>query len=169
MTELNRRIPTAAGPPRGRAVGDGSKKCRMCGCTIASPEAGPAEGRVSKDRGRGSGRKVAWATCSKCRAGLRAYLGTLQVRPRALRRIASYASVHVRIGELLKEFGIGKRAPSSLIESTAGQRSWKSRLRELRQPPFGWRIAALRYRSSSGRIRCDYILLRDRPWPDGLE
>jgi hypothetical protein len=101
-----------------------------------------------------------WAVCLECRDGVRAYLRSLGVCPETLRRVSSCKSVHVRIGELLKAFGVGRPAPSSLIASIAGVRSWKTRLRELRQAPFGWKIAALRRKGPSGRWGSSYVLLQ---------
>jgi hypothetical protein len=103
---------------------------------------------------------VLWAVCLECRDGARAYLRSLGIRPEILRGISSCKSVHVRIGEMLKAFGVGRPVPSSLISSIAGVRSWKARLRELRQSPFGWKIAAVRRRGPSGRWRSSYVLLR---------
>lgn len=103
---------------------------------------------------------VFWAVCLECRDGARAYLRSLGIRPETLRRISSCKSVHIRIGEMLKAFGVGRPVPSSLISSIAGVRSWKARLRELRQSPFGWKIAAVRQKSASGRWKSCYVLSR---------
>lgn len=102
-----------------------------------------------------------WAVCLECGLGLRTYLRSLKIRPETLRKITSYESVHVRIRELLRAFGVERPAPSSLIASVAGQAGWKSRLRELRQPPFGFKIVASRWREPSGRVQSAYTLLRD--------
>lgn len=101
-----------------------------------------------------------WAVCMECKDGVREYLRSLGIRPETLRRVSSCKGVHARIGELLKSFGVGRPAPSSLIATIAGVRSWKTRLRELRQAPFGWKIVALRRRGPSGRWGSSYVLLR---------
>jgi hypothetical protein len=165
MTELSGRSLKTVGQTGGWAACDPAKKCRMCGRIVALREAGLVARRGSSNRKGADEHEVRWTTCSECRIGLRAYLGTLKVAPRTLRRISRYASVHVRIGELLKAFGVGNRTPPLLIESMAGQRSWKSRLRELRQPPFNWKITPSRYKDSLGRTKCDYVLLEEGRWP----
>jgi len=101
-----------------------------------------------------------WVVCLECSAGLRASHRSLGVSPYTLRRVSSYEDVHARIGELLRSFGAGRPVPSWLISLIARQASWRSRLRELRQAPFNWKIAAIRRRSSSSRVRVDYVLLR---------
>jgi len=107
-------------------------------------------------------RSSVWAICLECKGGVREYLRSLGIRPETLRRISSCKGVHSRIGELLRAFGVGRPAPSSLISSIAGVRSWKARLRELRQPPFSWKIGPRRYKDSLGRTKCDYVLLEER-------
>lgn len=102
-----------------------------------------------------------WTLCLDCCMGLRKYLRSLGTTAEEMRRITSFAGVHSRIGELLRSFGVGKRVPSALIASVADQKSWRSRLRELRHPKFDWKIAAVRYKALSGRTKCDYVLLRD--------
>jgi hypothetical protein len=140
-------------------------KCKMCGRTAAK------HGVTLIARSNlwvgdvGGGHSCRSALCVDCSRGLRAYFHSLGARSDLLRKISCYESVHVRIGELLKATGTGKRTPSSLICSIAGQRSWKSRLRELRQSPFDWELAPLRYKAPSGRVRCDYVLIRYKPWP----
>ncbi len=142
------------------------ERCEMCGRSSARhgvvlvtddcPLYAGARGEV----GRTS------TVCRDCKVGMRSYLRALGIRPETLRRVSSFPCVHARIGELLKSFGIGKRVPSSAISIVADQPAWRSRLRELRQPPFGWGIRAQRRMDRSGRVRCDYILLEEKPWPE---
>ena len=74
-------------------------------------------------------------------------------------------SVHVRIGELLKAVGVGKRTSSQLIEIVANQDDWQKRLRELRYSVIGWEIDTKLYRAESGKKQCDYILRSYKAWP----
>jgi len=149
----------------GNALARAGERCKMCGRTAAKhgvtlvADNGLWDGHVDSDQ------NCARRLCVDCSKGLRACFRSLKIRPDELRKISSYKSVHVRIGELLKATGIRKRTPSSLISLIAGQRSWRSRLRELRQPPFCWEIGARRYKAPSGRAKCDYLLIRGRPWP----
>lgn len=71
----------------------------------------------------------------------------------------------MRIGELLKTIGVGKRVPSSLIEVVADQDDWQKRLRELRYPVIGWEITTRLYKDPSGKKQSDYVLLSHKPWP----
>ncbi len=140
-------------------------RCQMCGRTVAKHGVTLVASNGLWVGDAGGGPNCPRAVCVDCSRGLRAYFGSLSLRSDSLRAISSHDSVHVRIGELLKAVGIGKRTPSPLIAAIAGQRAWKSRLRELRQPPFRWKVAAIRYKAPSGRAKCDYLLIRERPWP----
>ena len=81
-----------------------------------------------------------------------------------MRKVTSHESVHVRIGELLKAVGVGKRTPSSLLEVVADQDDWQKRLRELRYPVIGWEIDTILHKSKSGKKQADYILKSFKPW-----
>ncbi len=132
----------------------------MCGRTTAKHGIALAlDERLWADCLEGN-RSSVWAICLECKDGVRAYLRSLGVPAETLRAVSFCKSVHARIGELLRAFGVGHPAPSSLISSIAGVRSWKARLRELRQAPFGWKIAAFRRKDFSGRWRSSYVLLR---------
>jgi len=169
MTKLRNRNYSSKRKNRREADPGPTKKCRMCGWAIGQRATDCLSGSGLQGGQRKNRQKPLWTTCPDCKIGLRAHFRALRVNARTLRKICSGASVHIRIGELLKTIGAGVPVPSSLISAVAGQRSWKSRLRELRQPPFGWKISALRHKGSSGRVRCDYALLEDRPWPKGSE
>ncbi len=168
---LGPRIPVVAGDRsvQQMVVRQARGKCQMCGRTTSKHGVSLVADRNPWTEGGADGAGAVWAVCADCCAGLRAYFRSLQISPETLRRISSHESVHVRIGELLRAVGVGRRTGSSLISFVADQRSWKSRLRELRQPPFGWDIAAARFKSPSGRVKCDYILVRERPWPRDSE
>jgi hypothetical protein len=154
------RASTAYGPAAQEAIHRADGRCQMCGRTAAKHGTTlAAEKRLWADCRKG-GTPSFWAICLECRDGVRAYLRSLGIRPETLRRVSSCRSIHARIGELLRAFGVGRAVPSSLISSIAGVRSWKARLRELRQAPFNWKIMALRRKEPSGRWRSSYVLLR---------
>jgi hypothetical protein len=161
MVKLKGRVSTTHGAAAQEAIRRADGRCQMCGRTpakhgilLAADERLWADG--SKDDSSGL-----WAICLDCRDGVRAYLRSLGIRQENLRRVSSCESVHARIGELLRAFGVGRPVPSSLISSIAGMPSWRARLRELRPAPFGFEIAALRRKDNSGRWRSSYVLLRD--------
>jgi hypothetical protein len=83
-----------------------------------------------------------------------------------MKAVLAHDSVHVRIGELLKAVGVGKRTSSQLIDVVADQDDWQKRLRELRYPVIGWEIDTKLYRADSGKKHCDYILRSFKAWPD---
>src|SRR5208337_1257460 len=148
------------------AVRRANGRCQMCGrtaanhgITLAADERLWADGLIGDS-------SVLWAVCLECRDGARAYLRSLGIRSETLRRISCCKSVHVRIGETLKAFGVGRPIPSSLISSIAGVRSWKARLRELRQPPFSWKISPHRCEDLLGRRKCGYMLLEEGRWSE---
>jgi hypothetical protein len=83
-----------------------------------------------------------------------------------MRKATADKSVHVRIGELLKAVGVGKRTPSYLLAVVADQDDWQKRLRELRYPVIGWEIETHLYKAPSGKKLADYVLKSYRPWPE---
>jgi len=83
-----------------------------------------------------------------------------------MKKAIGHASVHVRIGELLKAVGVGNRTPSTLLEVVAGQDDWQKRLRELRYPVIGWEIETRGYKAPSGKKLVDYVLRSFKPWPE---
>ena len=142
------------------------ERCRMCGRSALKDGVLLVLGRSPWAENRSDGSGSQWAICVDCSTGLRAYFRSLRISPNTLRRISSYESVHVRIGELLKAFGVSRPVPSSLISSVADLSSWRSRLRELRKAPFGWKVMPLRRKGPSGRVKCDYILLCEGSLPE---
>ena len=142
-------------------------RCQMCGKTVAEDGVKLV---VDHKRPRGWGgtndQENLWAICEECNAGKKAYFSSLNVDPEVMRRVISYESVHVRIGELLKAIGVGNRASSSLLEIVADQEDWHKRLRELRYPVIGWDIKPKPYKSKSGKVLVDYVLKSFKPWPE---
>ena len=141
-------------------------RCQMCGSTVMRHGATlVVDDNKPGNWGDADELGSFWAICEECYAGREAYFSSVNVDAELIRRVTAHESVHMRIGELLKAIGIGKRVPSSLIEDVAGQSGWKKRLRELRYPVIGWKIEAHLYNGPSGRKRSDYILMSHRPWP----
>jgi len=142
-------------------------RCQMCGCTVAGDgatlivdDSKPLNWGGPDDQGD------LWAICEPCCAGTKEYFSSMHVDAELMRRVTSHRSVHVRIGELLKAFGIGNRVCSSLIKAVADQGGWQKRLRELRYPVIGWEIEVRLYSEPSGKKHSDYVLISDKPWPE---
>lgn len=140
-------------------------RCQMCGRTIEDHKIVlVVDHKKPKDWGGTNDRDNLWAICEECNAGKKAYFSSLDRD--LMKRVTSHRSVHVRIGELLKSVGVGKRTPSSLIDVVADQDDWQKRLRELRYPVIGWKIATRLYKAPSGRKLSEYILLDWNEWPE---
>jgi hypothetical protein len=142
-------------------------RCQMCGksvekhgITLVVDHKKPRDWSGTNDRDN------LWAICEECNSGKKAYFSSLHVDAELMKAVTAHDSVHVRIGELLKAVGLGKRTSSQLIDVVAAQDDWQKRLRELRYPVIGWEIDTKLYRSASGRKQCDYILRSFKKWPD---
>ena len=107
-----------------------------------------------------------WAICEDCNSGKKAFFSSLNADPQVMKKAMTSDSVHVRIGELLKAVGVGKRTPSALLAVVADQDDWHKRLRELRYPVIGWNIDMVRYKTPSGKTTVDYVLRSFKPWPE---
>lgn len=142
-------------------------RCQMCGRTIERHGVAlVVDHKKPRDWGGSNDRENLWAICEECNAGKKAFFSSLNVSPEILKQAMAHKSVHVRIGELLKAVGVGKRTPSSLLEVVADQDDWQKRLRELRYPVIGWDIETYLYKTSSGKKQADYILRSFKPWPE---
>jgi 5-methylcytosine-specific restriction endonuclease McrA len=141
-------------------------RCQMCGKTIEKHGISlVVDHKKPRDWGGTNDRSNLWAICEECNAGKKAYFASLNVDADTMKKVTAHESVHVRIGELLKAVGIGKRTPSSLLEIVADQDDWQKRLRELRYPVIGWEVETILYKSRSGKKHADYILKSFKPWP----
>lgn len=141
-------------------------RCQMCGRTMAAHHITlVVDHKKPRDWGGTNDRDNLWAICEDCNAGKKAYFSSVHADAELMKRILLEKSVHVRIGEALKAFGVGKPVPASLIEILADQDDWHKRLRELRYPVIGWQISVKRRRTEAGRITTDYVLQSYKEWP----
>ena len=142
-------------------------RCQMCGKSVEQHGITlVVDHKKPRDWGGTNDRDNLGAICEDCNAGKKAYFSSLRVEAELMKSVMAHRSVHVRIGELLKAVGVGKRASSQLIDVVADQDDWQKRLRELRYPVIGWEIDTKLYRAASGKKQCDYILRSFKPWPD---
>lgn len=142
-------------------------RCQMCGSTVQNHGVTlVVDHRKPRDWGGSNDRENLWAICEECNAGKKAFFSSLNVSPEIMKKAMAHKSVHVRIGELLKAVGVGKRTPSSLLEVVAEQDDWQKRLRELRYPVVGWDIETYLYKAPSGKKQADYILRSFKPWAE---
>src|SRR5437660_410735 len=143
---------------RAKVLRDARGRCLMCGRTIEKHGITlVVDHRIPRDWGGGNERENLWAICEDCNSGKKAYFSSLNFDAKLMQQATSYKSVHVRIGELLKAVGVGKRTPSVLLEIVADQDDWQKRLRELRYPVIGWDIETQLYKGPSGKKQADYI------------
>ena len=141
-------------------------RCQMCGKTVVQDEVKlVVDHKKPRDWGGTNDRGNLWAICEECNAGKKAFFSSLNVDADLMRKAMGHGSVHVRIGELLKAVGVGKRTPSALIAVVADQDDWQKRLRELRYPVIGWEIETRLFKGKSGKKQSDYVLIRHKPWP----
>ncbi len=141
-------------------------RCQMCGKSVEQHGITlVVDHKKPRDWGGTNDRENLWAICDECNAGKKAYFSSLHVGADLMKRVMAHDSVHVRIGEVLKAIGVGKRTSSHLIDVVADQDDWQKRLRELRYPVIGWEIDTKLYRADSGRKQCDYILRSFKAWP----
>ncbi len=142
-------------------------RCQMCGRTIDKHGISlVVDHKKPRDWGGKNDRENLWAICEECNAGKKAFFTSINASSQLMKRVMAHKSVHVRIGELLKTVGVGKRTPSSLLEVVANQDDWQKRLRELRYPVIGWEIETFLYKGPSGRKQTDYILKHFNEWPE---
>jgi HNH endonuclease len=105
-------------------------RCQMCGSTVQRDGVKlVVDHKKPRDWGGGNERENLWAICENCNSGKKAFFSSIDTD--LMKKATGHKSVHVRIGELLKAVGVGKRTPSSLIEVVADQDDWQKRLREL--------------------------------------
>ncbi|MGH9774178.1 MAG: HNH endonuclease [Candidatus Acidiferrales bacterium] len=144
-------------------------RCEMCGRTVAKHGISlVVDHKLPRDWGGTNDRENLRAICEECNAGKKAYFASLNVSSQMMRRVMAHKSVHVRIGELLKTFGVDKPTPSYLIGTVSGenQEDWNKRLRELRYPVIGWKIDFRRFKDKAGKTRVNYILRSHKSWPE---
>ncbi len=152
---------------RAEVIRAAHSRCQMCGRTVQKHGVTlVVDHKKPRDWGGLNDRENLWAICEECNAGKKAFFSSLNVEPKIMKTVTAHESVHVRIGELLKAVGVGKRTPSSVLEVVADQDDWQKRLRELRYPVIGWEIETHLYKAPSGKKRSDYILRGYKPWPE---
>jgi hypothetical protein len=141
-------------------------RCQMCGRTITTHGITlVVDHKKPRDWGGTNDRDNLWAICEECNGGKKAYFSSLQIDAAIMKTVTAHKSVHMRIGELLKAIGVGKRTPSSILEVVADQDDWQKRLRELRYPVIGWEIETRLYKGPAGKKLSDYVLVSHKPWP----
>ena len=152
---------------RAEVIHSAHGRCQMCGRDVEHDGVKlVVDHKKPRVWGGTNDRANLWAICVECNAGKKDYFSSLNAKPETMRKVMDSESVHVRIGELLKASGVGKRTPSSLLEVVANQDDWQKRLLELRYPVIGWEIDTHLYKGMSGKKQSDYILRSYAPWPD---
>jgi 5-methylcytosine-specific restriction endonuclease McrA len=142
-------------------------RCQMCGRTVVKHDVTlVVDHKKPREWGGTNDRENLWGICEECNAGKKDFFNSLNAVPEVMKKVTQHESVHVRIGELLKAVGVGRRTSSSLLEVVADQDDWQKRLRELRYPVIGWDIETHTYKAPSGKKLADYILRSFKPWPE---
>lgn len=144
-------------------------RCAMCGRTpLDHGVVLQVDHRLPKDWGGTDELENLQPLCEECNRGKKNFYASYAAYAEQIKAAATHASVHMRIGELLKAFG-GEPVRSDILELVASlpgdyQEDWQKRLRELRV--LDWEIKPSR-RRENGRVRAYYQLVRSQPWPKG--
>lgn len=138
-------------------------RCRMCGKSVDDGIKLVIDHKIPRDWGGKTERENLWALCTECNGGKKNFFASHD--PKLMKKVMRHASVHVRLGELLK-LHRKKPVPSSLMELAAGfgQEDWQKRARDLRY--LGWDFKTHRERLPSGRVVSFYTLVKSAPWSD---
>jgi 5-methylcytosine-specific restriction endonuclease McrA len=140
-------------------------RCQMCGRTIQRHGITlVVDHKKPLNWGGNDDPENLWAICEDCNGGKKAYFSSVKADAALMKRINAEKSVHMRLGETLKAFGVGKPVPAYLLEIVADQEDWRKRIRDLRYHVIGWEIKAKRYRQK-GKTYADYVLQSWKPWP----
>lgn len=142
-------------------------RCQMCGRTIKDDGIKfEIDHKIPRNWGGLTVEENLWAICSLCNSGKRDFFATLDNAE--MTAVLAKRSVHERIAEALLIYQ-GKETPAWLLEFVANyddfQEDWRRRLRELRYPGIGWKIAVKRRKNPQGRVQAFYILEDWRPLP----
>lgn len=119
--------------------------------------------KVPKDWGGTNDRANLQALCEECNAGKKNFFATFDADE--MRRVMTFESPHMRIGELLK-LHLNEPVPAWLIEFAAqNQTDWPKRTRELRY--LGWDIDIQKKKDgATGRMVASYVLRSFTDWPE---
>ena len=150
---------------KARVLAEAHGRCAMCGRTASEDKVRiHIDHKIPKEWGGKSEWENLQALCSSCNEGKRNFFASFD--PSVMKKVVTFESVHVRIGELLKLFFL-KPVASDLISIVASaieyQEDWQKRLRELRY--LGWEIEVTRQKVD-GRVKTSYTLKKFLPWPD---
>ncbi len=148
------------GKLRAQVLASAKGRCSMCGRTITEDGIKlVVDHKVPREWGGKTEPDNLWALCTECNQGKKNHFASFD--PAVMQQVMHHASVHVRIGELLKTFG-GAPVPSDLIELAANQDDWKKRTRDLRY--LGWTIKVSK-KKIAGKVKSFYGVERWAPWP----
>jgi len=137
-------------------------RCAMCGRTIVRHGITlVVDHKIPKDWGGTDEPENLWAICETCNGGKKNYFASQDQE--LMKKVLFHASIHMRIGELLKAYR-GSAVPSYLLEFVGGQDEWRKRLRDLRY--LGWKIKASKKKNESGKVNSFYTLKHTEPWPE---
>lgn len=153
--------PTINGRLRAEILRMARGRCQMCGKTLDEDGVKlQVDHKIPQAWGGTNDADNLWALCTECNHGKKDLFASQDEK---VKSVLKHKSVHVRIGELLKQ-NFGTPVSSQLIEFVANQDDWKKRTRELRY--LGWDIDATRQKQANGRVRSFYQLNKFTEWPE---
>lgn len=142
-------------------------RCQMCGRTVAEDHVRlHIDHRIPREWGGLTVEWNLWALCSECNEGKRNFFAS--ITDERVRQAITHHSIHMRIGELLKAFGVGVPVPKMYLQLVAHtHEDWEKRMRELRE--LGWRYSFRKARDQGNRVRVEFILEHWEPWPYDIQ
>jgi 5-methylcytosine-specific restriction endonuclease McrA len=136
-------------------------RCSVCGRSVERHGVVLIAVRyVSREREGSNNSEDLRVICAECSAGRED--GLKLPEPAWIGAVMAHRSVHMRLGETLKEFQ-GQPVAAATLKFVANQDAWQARVRELRY--LGWNIATFNRRLPSGRVSSFYRLNKSTPWP----
>jgi hypothetical protein len=112
---------------RAKIIFGANGRCEMCGRSVARDEVAlEVDHRIPLSWGGGHEEGNLWALCEDCNQGKKAFFATI-TDPR-IQQAMTHTSVHVRLGELLKQFA-GQPVPKEYLALVAWTHDdWEKRL-----------------------------------------
>ena len=136
-------------------------RCQMCGKTVTEDGVKlQVDHKLPQTWGGTDEIDNLWALCTECNHGKKNLFSN---QPDGIKEVLIHRSVHVRIGELLKQ-NFGEPVAAKMLEFVANQDDWKKRTRELRY--LGWDIEVTKKKQPNGRVMSYYTLKEFHKWPE---
>lgn len=161
LKEVSQNVGAINGRLRAEVLRASRGRCQMCGKSVLEDDVKlQVDHKIPQTWGGTNDIDNLWALCTECNHGKKNLFAS---QDDGVKELLHHASVHVRIGELLK-LNLGKPVSSRLMDFVANQDDWKKRARELRY--LGWDIEVTKKKQANGRVTSFYQLNHFTEWPE---